>query len=61
MSQRGYPVTRQVRESRRKQAEERQAEYSSLTLQQKIERLPPEPGAKKQRARLLAQQANKSA
>lgn len=59
MSQRGYPVTRQMRESRRKQAEERQIEYASLTLNQKIERLPPEPGAKKQRARLLGLQAIK--
>ena len=54
MSHRGYTVTKQIKELRRKFAEERQAEYDKLTLQQKIDRLPPEPGAKKQRARLLA-------
>jgi hypothetical protein len=54
MSHRGYTITKQIKEQRRKFAEERQAEYDKLTLQQKIDRLPPEPGAKKQRARLLA-------
>lgn len=49
----GYPLTKQMRSERRKVAEERQAEYDKLTLQQKIDRLPPEPGAAKQRARLL--------
>jgi len=42
-----------MRVERRKFAEERQAEYDKLTLQQKIDRLPPAPGAAKQRARLL--------
>lgn len=50
-----FPITKQIRAERRARAEERQAEYDKLTLQQKIDRLPPEPAAKKQRARLLAQ------
>ena len=50
-----FTITKQMRAERRARAEERQAEYDKLTLQQKIERLPPEPAAKKQRARLLAQ------
>jgi regulator of protease activity HflC (stomatin/prohibitin superfamily) len=49
-----FTITKQIRAERRARAEERQAEYDKLTLQQKIERLPPEPAAKKQRARLLA-------
>lgn len=49
----GYPLTKQMRSERRKFAEERQAEYDKLTLQQKIDRLPAEPAAAKQRARLL--------
>jgi hypothetical protein len=40
---------------RREEAVERQTEYDKLTLQQKLERLPPEPLCKKQRARLQAQ------
>lgn len=56
MSSRGKPVTKQIKAQRRKFAEEHQAEYDKLTLQQKIDRLPPEPQAKKQRARLLALQ-----
>lgn len=48
------PRTKAVMESRRKEAEERQAAYDALTLQQKIDRLPPEPHAVKQRAKLLA-------
>ena len=55
MSSRGYPVTKQLQEFRRKAAEERQAEYDKLTLQQKLERLPPEPHCAKQRAKLMAQ------
>jgi len=55
MSSRGLPVTKQIRELRRKFAEERQAEYDKLSIKEKLERLPPEPGAKKQRAKLLAQ------
>jgi len=53
MSRRGFTITKQIRLERRKQAEARQAEYDKLTLQQKIDRLPAEPAAKKQRARLL--------
>jgi len=62
MSSRGMPVTRQIRAERRARAEALQAEYDKLTLQQKIDRLPPEPQAAKQRARLLglvAKQAEK--
>lgn len=54
MSSRGYPVTKQVREFRRKEAEKRQAEYDKLSLQQKLDRLPPPPQAAKQRAKLEA-------
>lgn len=53
MASRGMPVTRQIKDERRKQAEARQAEYDKLTLQQKIERLPAN-GAAKQRAKLTA-------
>ena len=49
-----FTITKQMRLERRQRAEARQAEYDKLTLQEKIERLPPEPAAKKQRARLLA-------
>lgn len=53
MSHRGYSVTSQIRERRRKAAAARQTAYDALTLDQKLERLPPEPAAKRQRARLL--------
>lgn len=53
MSSRGFTITQAIRQERRKRAEERQAEYDKLSLQEKLDRLPPEPGAKKQRARLL--------
>jgi hypothetical protein len=53
MASRGFPITQQMRLERRKRAEERQAEYDKLTLQEKLDRLPPEPAAKKQRAKLL--------
>lgn len=53
MSHRGFPITAQRREERRKQAEARQAEYDKLTLQQKLNRLPAN-GAKRQRTRLEA-------
>lgn len=56
MSKRGFPITRHMREVRRKEAQERQAEYDKLTLEQKLARLPAD-GCKKQRARLLAQLA----
>ena len=39
---------------RKKDALERQAAYDKLTLDEKIAKLPPEPHAKQQRARLLA-------
>ena len=39
---------------RKQWALERQAESDKLTTQQKLDRLPPEPLCKKQRARLLA-------
>lgn len=54
MSSRGMPRTKQVMEGRRAAAEERQAEYDKLSLQEKLERLPPEPQAARQRAKLLA-------
>lgn len=54
MSHRGLPVTKQIKEARRKRAEEMQKEYDALTLEQKLAKLPPAPGAAKQRARLLA-------
>jgi hypothetical protein len=54
MSSRGLPVTKQMRAERRKRAEEMRQEYDALSLEQKFAKLPPEPGAKKQRARLMA-------
>ena len=59
MSHRGFKVTKAHRELRRKQAEERFAVYSQLSLQEKLERLPAD-GAKKQRARLEAALAKAS-
>lgn len=50
-----FTITSRIREERRKRAEERQAEYDKLTLEQKIERLPPEPRAKRQRDRLMSE------
>ena len=50
-------VSKAKRAERRKKAEEMQAEYDKLTLDEKLAKLPPEPGAKKQRARLLALKA----
>jgi hypothetical protein len=59
MSSRGYPQTRQIVARRRKEAEVRNAEYNTLTPQQKLElldrRLGKNIGAEKQRARLQAQ------
>lgn len=52
MSSRGMPVTQQMRQERRTRAEARQVEYDKLSLQEKLKRLPPEPAAAKQRARL---------
>jgi hypothetical protein len=53
MSHRGFKITTQRREERRKAAEERQKLYDALTLQQKLEKLPFN-GAKRQRARFEA-------
>ena len=53
MSTRKMPVTKQIRSERRAQAEARQKEYDKLTLQQKIDRLPPKPFAAKQRTKLM--------
>tara|TARA_B110000503_G_C6787795_1_gene265953 strand:+ start:45 stop:236 length:192 start_codon:yes stop_codon:yes gene_type:complete len=55
MSKRGYPVTVRVRDERRKQAELRQAQYNKLSLKEKLERLPAEPQASRQRLKLLKQ------
>lgn len=52
------PITKQMRIERRKSAEKRQEEYNQLSLQEKIAKLPPEPEAKKQRTKLLAQLNN---
>ena len=51
---RGTKRTRQVLESRRKAADERNAKYDLLTTAQKIAKLP-KTGATKQRARLEKQ------
>jgi hypothetical protein len=50
----GYPITKQIKARKRKEAEARQAEYDQLTIQQKLDKLPPEPHCQKQRAKLLA-------
>lgn len=50
---RGFPITQAMRAERRKRAEERNAEYNKLTLQQKLEKLPTN-GANRQRAKLQA-------
>jgi hypothetical protein len=49
-----FSKTAAIRAERRKSAEARQAEYDKLTLQQKLDKLPPEPHAAKQRAKLNA-------
>ena len=54
MSHRGYPITNQVRMFRRNAAELRLKAYNALTTQQKLDGLPAEPHAKKQRAKLQA-------
>lgn len=59
MSTRGMPKTRAVRQRLRKEAEQRQAEYDGLSVEQKLAKLPPAPSAQRQRARLEAQ-LNKS-
>lgn len=52
----GYPKTKQIMASRRAAAEKRHEEYNTRypTLEAKLAALPPEPYAKKQRAKLLA-------
>lgn len=62
MSKRGKPVTQQIREERRRMAEERNKEYNEKypTPQAKLDALPPT-GASKQRARLTAQIAAEKA
>lgn len=52
----GYPKTKKIMAVRRAAAEERQKEYQERypTLEAKLAALPPEPYAKKQRAKLLA-------
>lgn len=49
------PVTRAIRSERKLRADAMLAEYRALPLADKMNRLPPMPGAKKQRARLMAQ------
>lgn len=49
------PVTKAIRAERRAFAEKQQAEYDKLTLQQKLDKLPPAPACAKQRAKLEAQ------
>lgn len=60
MSKRGYKKTASNQDRLRKDAEARQKEYDALTLQQKLDKLPPEPHAAKQRAKLMAQKGGKS-
>lgn len=59
MSSRGKPVTQQIREERRRMADERTKEYNEkyTTPQAKLAALP-STGASKQRARLTALVAN---
>lgn len=54
MSSRGFPITKSMKAERRAKAEERQAEYDKLTLDQKLAKLPVD-GAKRQRDRLTKQ------
>jgi len=49
---RGFPITKQMQVERRKRAEDRNAEYNKLSLDQKLAKLPAEPHAAKQRAQL---------
>ena len=52
---------RHLAKMRKEDAEARQKVYDALTLEQKIAKLPPEPHAKQQRARLLAALAKQNA
>lgn len=59
---RGLPVTFAMRAERRKRAEDRQAEYDKLSLEQKLAKVPAN-GGKKERAKLeakIAAAANKA-
>ncbi len=60
MSCRKKPVTKAMRLERRKYAEERNEAYSKLSLEEKLARLPVD-GAKRQREKLMAKLAEKSA
>lgn len=59
MSSRKQSVTKAIRADRRKHADLRKEEYDKLSLQEKLDKLPPAPAAKKQRARLEALLAKK--
>jgi hypothetical protein len=59
MARRGLTITKAIKAERRTRAEKMKADYDLLTLEEKIARLPPD-GAKKQRARLLAQLEEKN-
>jgi hypothetical protein len=48
-----YPQTVQIRDFKRKNAEERQAAYAKLSWQEKFDKLPPEPAGAKVRAKLM--------
>lgn len=52
MSSRGMPITKQIKRERRQRAEKMQEEYDKLSVEQKLAKLPPPPGAARQRARL---------
>ena len=52
MSHRRRPVTVRIREFRRAEALKRQEAYDKLSLQEKLDRLPPAPQAARQRAKL---------
>jgi hypothetical protein len=59
----GFPRTKQIMLERKKQADERKAEYDKLSLQQKLDALP-EGKCNRQRARytaMLEKQAQKQA
>lgn len=60
MSSRRLPITKEIRARRRAFAEKQQAAYDLLTTQQKLDRLPPPPECKKQRAKLLARLAEEN-
>jgi hypothetical protein len=59
VSHRGFKITAQRREERRKAAEERQKLYDALTLQQKLDKLPFN-GAKRQKEKLLSLMAKQN-